>query len=89
MRETIEQIRKAYLSKTLYEIENDEKVKDVKKKLPKLYEMICSEKCSDEMLHHLLTMYKDVKSGNITQEKGDEMFGEVAAKKYVYHLVDK
>ena len=89
MKETIMKIRNAYLSNTLDTIENNDDVKYVNDKFPKLYNMVCSNSCDDEMLHHMLSVYNNVQQGTISKEKGDEAFGESAASKYVYPLINK
>lgn len=85
----VRKIRKNFIDGTLCSVANDDDVLDVKERFPKLYEMVTSNRCDDTMLNHMLLVYGRVERGHISQEKGDETFGEHAAKRYVYPLIDE
>ena len=89
MKDTVQKIREAVINGTFHMIKNDKDVTELEGKQPKLYEMITSSQCDNRMLDHMMNLYTKVSTGEITQEKGDEIFGEKAAKKYVYPLVDE
>lgn len=65
-----------------------DKFADFKSTYPKLFAMLCDTSCDQQMLKKLLKLRKEVISGNVSQEKGDEKFGEIAVEKYVKPLVN-
>ena len=85
----VHKLRNDFLANGICTKECDTDVIAFKTKFPKLFEMVTSNSCEDSMLHTLLSAYKNVKTGNVTQEDGDKAFGEVAAARYVYPLVNE
>ena len=89
MFDTLVKIRHYVDTNTLEYHENDLDVKAIREKQPKLYSMVCSQNCDLSMLYNLITLQEQVANGHITKEEADKLFGEVAAKKYVYPLVNE
>ena len=71
------------------QIEHDEDVKQLAIKYPKLFAMISRKDCDKQMLSKLLLLSSDVHNGSLSQQKGDQLFGTVAAEKYVIPLAKK
>ena len=67
-------------------IKDDDDVVTFSKSYPKLYKMVTSEKCDNTMLRQFLELSTKVTEGKMKQKKGDELFGQIAAEKYVFPL---
>jgi hypothetical protein len=65
------------------------KFKSVKENSPKLFDMVCSHKCDDEVLNKMLFYHSQFKDGNLTQDKASQMAGGVLVDKYVKPIVPK
>ena len=87
--DTIVKIRHYVENNTMTEHENDAEILDIATKHPKLFAMVQKKNCDLGMLYRLITLQEDIYEGKIDNEDGDKQFGEIAAKRYVYPLIDK
>ena len=87
--DTIVKIRYFIDNNTLKQHEDDPELKHLYETQPKLYKMVVSPDCDLAMLYKFVTLLEKVQSGSLNREDADKEFGEVAAKRYVYPLVDK
>ena len=67
-------------------IKEDDDIVTFSKSYPKLYDMVTSDKCDNNMLRQFLELSTKVREGKMKQKKGDELFGQIAAEKYVFPL---
>jgi hypothetical protein len=74
---------------TLDEHTNDCDILELSKAQPRLFKMITDPKCDRAMLYNLVILNEQIKEGKLKSEDADKQFGEVAAKRYVYPLVNE
>ena len=89
MMDTIIKIRHYVDSNTLKDHEHDLELVEMAKTQSKLYKMVTNKNCDLNMLYHFVTLQEKIQKGELNSEDADKQFGEVAAKRYVYPLVDK
>ena len=87
--DTIIKIRHYIDTNTLKNHENDQEVIEMATTQTKLYKMITQPDCDLAMLQQFIILQEQIQNGKLKSEDADKQFGEVAAKRYVYPLVDK
>lgn len=87
--DTIVKIRHYVETNTLEQHVNDLELKEMSKYQPRLYKMVTMANCDMTMLFNLVTLQEKIQSGSMKSEDAEKEFGEIAAKRYVYPLVDK
>ena len=88
MMNTIIKIRHYVDENTLNEHEHEHDLIHMAKTHSKLYKMVTNKNCDLNMLYHFVTLQEKIQNGELKNEDADKQFGEVAAKRYVYPLVD-
>ena len=88
MMDTIVKIRHYVDTNTLKDHENDPELVEMASNQTKLYKMVTNQNCDLNMLYHFVTLQEKMQNGELKSEDADKQFGEVAAKRYVYPLVD-
>ena len=86
---TIIKIRHYVDTNTLKDHENDQELIDMSQTQSKLYKMVTKKDCDLNMLYNFVTLQEKIQNGELKSEDADKEFGEVAAKRYVYTLVEK
>lgn len=87
--DTIVKIRHYIDNNILEQHQNDPDVSHMRENQPKLYKMVTMPDCDMAMLYNFVTLFDKVEEGTLDREDADKEFGEVAAKRYVYPIVDK
>ena len=87
--DTIVKIRHYVETNTLEQHVNDREIKEMCKQQPRLYKMVTMPNCDMSMLFNLVTLQEKIHNGEMKSEDAEKQFGEIAAKRYVYPLVDK
>jgi len=87
--DTIIKIRHYIDTNTFKNHENDHDVIEMANTQSKLYKMITQPDCDLAMLQQFIILQEQIQNGKLKSEDADKQFGEVAAKRYVYPLVDK
>lgn len=86
--ETAKRVRVAYEQGMLCAHTNDEEFVSFKTKYPRFYDMLITKGCNETMLYKLLEIHEKMIKGQLNQRDADEMFGEIAAKEYVYPKIN-
>jgi uncharacterized membrane protein YjjP (DUF1212 family) len=86
---TVIKIRHYVETNTLPQHENDEDVKYIINTQPKLYAMVQKKDCDLGILYRLISLQEEIHKGKLESEEADKQFGEIAAKRYVYPLVNE
>ena len=89
MIETIIKIRHYVDTNTLLDHENDTEIKEFKNKYERLYKMTSEPNCDLNILKNFIILQEKMQKGELKQDDADKLFGEVAAERYVNHLVQK
>ena len=89
MLDTIVKIKYYIETNTLSIHENDDDIKEFKTTKPKLYSMLMNKDCDVNMLYNLIKLQDNIKNGLISKEDAEKQFGEIAAKRYVYPLINE
>ena len=89
MIDTIIKIRHYIDTNTLSKHENDDEIQEFKTKYEKLYKMTSDPKCDLNILKNFIILQEKIQNGDLEQDDADKAFGEVAAERYVNHLVQK
>lgn len=87
--DTIVKIRHYVETNTLEQHVDDYEIKQMFKHQPRLYKMVTMPNCDMTMLFNLVTLQEKIQHGSMKSEDAEKEFGEIAAKRYVYPLVDK
>ena len=87
--DNIIKIRNYIDTNTLKDHEKDSDIIEMATTQTKLYKMITQPDCDLAMLQQFIILQEQIRNGNLKSEDADKQFGEVAAKRYVYPLVDK
>jgi archaellum component FlaC len=82
LKEEINTIRNEYKSGTSYE-KLALKYSVFKEQKPHLFDMICSDKCDDNMLGFIIKQYTSVQDGNQTQHDASVRVGSLLVDTYV------
>lgn len=82
LKEEINTIRTDYKSGTSYE-ELSCKYSVFKEQKPHLFDMICSDKCDDNMLGFIINEYTSVHNGNQSQHDASVRVGSLLVDTYV------
>jgi hypothetical protein len=82
LKEEINIIRSEYKSGISYE-ELSRKYSIFKEQKPRLFDMICSDKCDDNMLGFIINQYTSVQDGNQTQHDASVRVGSLLVDTYV------
>jgi len=82
LKEKINTIRTEYKSGISYE-KLALKYSVFKEQKPRLFDMICSDKCDDNMLGFIIKQYTSVQDGNQTQHDASVCVGSLLVDTYV------
>jgi len=81
-------IRHEYRDKNMDILSLKEKYSDFSEKYPKLFGMICSTECDDNMLNKMLSAKRLVNSGSMSQHDASVQVGKDLVDKYVIPKLD-
>jgi len=83
----IRKIRNEYvLCKSRKKLEKD--YSDFSNENPKIFDMICSENCDDNVLEQMLLSYNSMLRGEVSQHSASEKVGTVLVDKFVKPVIN-